>query len=94
MTYDPQRGEYLVFWATTIPGRHSDVSSSEQEKGLNHRKYCTPTKDFESFSPTEMFFNPDFSVIDAIIFQKGNPKGARHGSVFKVTQEVLQRLGI
>lgn len=72
MTYDPQRDEFLIFWATTIPGRHSDVSSSDQEKGLNHRMYCTRTKDFESFSPTEMFFNPDFSVIDATIFQKGD----------------------
>lgn len=71
LAYDPQKKEYLIFWATTIPGRHSDVSDSEREKGLNHRMYCTRTKDFKTYSPTEMFFNPDFSVIDATIFPKG-----------------------
>lgn len=71
LAYDPEKREYLIFWATTIPGRHSDVSDSEREKGLNHRMYCTRTKDFKTYSPTEMFFNPDFSVIDATIFPKG-----------------------
>lgn len=72
MAYDPKKKEYIIFWATTIPGRHSDVASSESEKGLNHRMYCTRTKDFQLFSPTEMFFNSDFSVIDATIFPKKN----------------------
>jgi beta-galactosidase len=72
MAYDPAIGEYIIFWATTIPDRHSDVASSEREKGLNHRMYCTRTKDFKSFSPTEMFFNPDFSVIDANVLPKNN----------------------
>jgi len=71
MVYDPETKEFIIFWATTIPGRHSDVASSEREKGLNHRMYCMRTKDFQSFSPTEMFFNPDFSTIDATIFPKG-----------------------
>lgn len=72
MTYDPVKSEYIIFWATTLPGRHTDVASSEREKGMNHRMYCTKTKDFESFTPTEMFFNPDFSVIDATILAKNN----------------------
>jgi len=72
MAYDPEKKEYIIFWATTIPGRHSDVATSENEKGLNHRMYCTKTKDFETFSPTELFFNPDFSTIDATILPKNN----------------------
>ena len=71
IVYDPLNKNYIIFWATTIPGRHSDVASSESEKGLNHRMYCTTTADFVSFSPTKMFFNPDFSVIDATILPKG-----------------------
>jgi hypothetical protein len=70
MVYDPQHKEYLIFWATTIPGRHGNVSTSESEKGLNHRMYSTSTKDFKTFSETRLFFNPDFSVIDATILLK------------------------
>ena len=72
MVYDPQNKNYIIFWATTIPGRHLDVASSENEKGLNHRMYCTTTSDFKTFSPTKMFFNPSFSVIDATILPRGN----------------------
>ncbi len=72
MVYDSQNKNYIIFWATTIPGRHSDVASSESEKGLNHRMYSTTTSDFKTFSPTKLFFNPDFSVIDATILPKGN----------------------
>ena len=72
MAYDPKTKEYIIFWATTIPGRHADVADSEREKGLNHRMYCTKTKDFKTFSPTELFFNPDFSTIDATILPKNN----------------------
>ena len=72
MVYDAEKNEYVIFWATTIPGRHSDVADSEREKGLNHRMYCTRTKDFKTFSPTEIFFNPDFSTIDATILPKNN----------------------
>ncbi|HZK92845.1 MAG TPA: glycoside hydrolase family 43 protein [Prolixibacteraceae bacterium] len=72
MVYDPQNKNYIIFWATTIPGRHTDVASSESEKGLNHRMYSTTTSDFQDFSPTKIFFNPNFSVIDATILPKGN----------------------
>jgi len=71
MVYDPQNKNYIIFWATTIPGRHTDVASSESEKGLNHRMYSTTTSDFQNFSPTKIFFNPNFSVIDATILPKG-----------------------
>ena len=65
--YDEPSQTYYIFWATTIPGRHKKVATSESEKGLNHRIYCVTTKDFQTFSKTKMFFNPDFSVIDAAI---------------------------
>jgi beta-xylosidase len=70
--YDKERKEYIIFWATTIPGRHVEVSTSEREKGLNHRIYYITTRDFNEFSETRIFFNPDFSVIDATITEKDN----------------------
>lgn len=68
--YDAKKQQYLIFWSTTIPGRHSEVATSESEKGLNHRIYYVSTKDFEKFSETKMFFNPTFSAIDATIIEK------------------------
>lgn len=68
--YNEKEKEFLIFWATTIPGRHSPVSESERENGLNHRMYYTTTRDFENFEETQIFFNPDFSVIDATILEK------------------------
>ena len=65
--YDNTTSLFWIFWATTIPGRHSEVAESEREKGLNHRIYAVTTKDFSTFSPTFMLFNPDFSAIDAAI---------------------------
>jgi len=65
--YDAPSKTYYIFWATTIPGRHKEVATSESEKGLNHRIYYVTTKDFKTFSKTQMFFNPDFCVIDAAI---------------------------
>ncbi len=94
ISYDKKTKLFLIFWATTIPGRHSDVADSEREKGLNHRMYYVTTPDFKTFSETKMFFNPDFSVIDATIFEKGkdyymflkneNPKPAEKN--IRVTQ--------
>jgi beta-xylosidase len=65
--YDEPSQTYYIYWATTIPGRHKEVPVIESEKGLNHRIYYVTTKDFVNFSETRMFFNPDFSVIDAAI---------------------------
>ena len=65
--YDEEQKKYHIFWATTIPNRHSSISGMEREANLNHRIYATSTEDFETFEPTRMFYNPDFSVIDATI---------------------------
>jgi beta-xylosidase len=65
--YDEPSRTYYIYWATTIPGRHTPVASAEREKQWNHRIYYCTTKDFQTFSETKIFFNPDFNVIDAAI---------------------------
>jgi beta-galactosidase len=69
VSYDESAKEYFIFWATTIPNRHSPIGFTEREKDLNHRIYYVTTKDFNTFSETKMFFNPDFSAIDATILK-------------------------
>lgn len=69
--YDDQQDQYLVFWATTIPGRFPETDDTG-DNGLNHRIYYTTTKNFETFSAAEMFFNPGFNSIDATIQKAGD----------------------
>ncbi len=72
--YDEPSQTFYIFWATTIPGRHKEVASTEREKEWNHRIYYCTTKDFQTFSDTKMFFNPDFNVIDAAIVRDPKKK--------------------
>ena len=64
IVYDETKGEFIIFWATTIPGRFAETDSASEDK-LNHRIYCTTTKDFRTFTPTALFYDPGFSCIDA-----------------------------
>jgi hypothetical protein len=64
LAYDDQRGEFLVFWASTIPGKFPETAGASEDN-YNHRIYCTTTKDFVTFAPTKLFYDPGFSVIDA-----------------------------
>ena len=75
---DEKRGEFLLFWASTIPGRFTETASSS-ESDYNHRMYCTTTKDFATFTPTRLFFDPGFSVIDATFLTANG----RHYLIFK-----------
>ena len=70
--YDDATRTYYILWATTIPGRHSEVATSKSENGLNHRIYYVTTKDFNTFSDTKIFFNPDFCAIDATIMKQAD----------------------
>ena len=74
IAYDAARGEFLIFWASTIPGRFAQTAGSSEEK-YNHRMYFTTTKDFSAFSPTALFYDPGFSVIDATLLD--TPEGRR-----------------
>jgi sucrose-6-phosphate hydrolase SacC (GH32 family) len=66
--YDDAGNEFIIIWASTIPGR---FERGVEEDSNNHRMYVTTTKDFQSFSPTRLFLDPGFSVIDAVIVKKG-----------------------
>ena len=64
--YDTKRGDFLIFWASDIRGRFPETRAAAG-KDLNNRIYCTTTKDFATFAPTRLFYDPGFSVIDATI---------------------------
>ena len=68
VTFDPKRNEYIIFWASTIPGRFP-ATAGASESDYNHRMYYTTTMDFSVFAPTQLFYDPGFSVIDATFLQ-------------------------
>lgn len=72
ITYDASAKEYMIYWATTIPGKYAATDSLGDDK-YNHRIYYTLTKDFKTYTPAKVLYDKGFSVIDATIqpYNKG-----------------------
>ena len=66
--YDDVKKQYLIVWASCIPGKFPDYQEDHKN---NHRLYYTTTKDFKRFSETKLFYDPDFSDIDATLVKRG-----------------------
>lgn len=64
--FDKETDLYMIYWATTIPGRFPETDTSG-DNGYNHRMYYTTTKDFANFSETQLLYDQGFNVIDATI---------------------------
>lgn len=62
--YDAANEQFVICWASTIPGRFPD---NLEPRDNNQRMYYTTTRDFNSFAPTRLFFDPAFSIIDCTI---------------------------
>jgi hypothetical protein len=62
--YDDQKEQWLIFWSSTIPGRFPETEDSGDN---NHRIYYTTTRDFTNYSPTRLFYDGGFNVIDATL---------------------------
>jgi beta-xylosidase len=68
--YDKTSEQYLIFWATTVPGRFPETDQSGDVGNLgafNHRMYAVTTRDFTSFSAPSLFYDDGFNVIDATL---------------------------
>lgn len=68
VSYDEATQEYVLFWSTTIPGRFP-ATDEAGDKNYNHRIYSTTTRDFKTFSPTRLFYDGGFNVIDATLLR-------------------------
>jgi beta-glucosidase len=73
--YDDETQQYLIFWASSIPGRFpaSDSVAQKTPRGrADHRLYYVTTKNFETFSPTKLLYDGGFSAIDGTIKKSGD----------------------
>ncbi len=67
--YDATERQFIITWASTIPGRFPDKLEKHTN---NHRLYFTTTRDFKTFTPGKLFYDGGFSVIDPFILSDGN----------------------
>ncbi len=65
--YDDESRDFIIVWASTIPFLFEKGVEDEYN---NHRLYYTTTKDFITFTGTKLFYDPGFSVIDAVIVKR------------------------
>jgi hypothetical protein len=68
--YDDIHEQYVIFWATTILNRFPETLENNRPD-LNHRMYYTTTRDFKTYTKTQLFYEPGFSVIDSTIVKRG-----------------------
>lgn len=67
--YDDEAKDYKIIWASAIPGRFERGIEADSN---NQRMYLTATKDFKKLQPPQLFLDPGFSVIDAVIVKRGS----------------------
>lgn len=65
--WDARQNQFLLYWASTVTGKFGGANLSNC-----NRIYCTTTKDFKTFSPTKLFFDPGYSVLDATLLEVTN----------------------
>ncbi len=75
--YDDVVKQFVIFWATTIPGRCPDTEPSDGDKAqngaiLNHRIYYVTTTDFQTYTPTKLLYNDGFNAIDATLVKNAD----------------------
>ncbi len=66
--YDDVKKQFLIIWASCVPGKFPDYKEDHQN---NHRLYYMTTRDFKTFSKAQLFYDPDFSAIDATLVKRG-----------------------
>jgi hypothetical protein len=73
--YNADNKQFLICWATTIPGKFAETDGQtrrdENDPGYDHRMYCVTTSDFEQFSKAALFYEQGFNVIDATLVRDG-----------------------
>lgn len=67
--WDSKRQQAMVVWSSCVPGRFPDGLEKHDN---NQRLYYSTTKDFRTFTPGKLLYDPGFSSIDATIMQRGD----------------------
>lgn len=72
--WNAQRTNYLIIWSSTVSNRFGGGMQA-----TNNRIYYSSTRDFKTFAPAKLFYNPGFRILDATILAGTN----RYFLIFK-----------
>jgi hypothetical protein len=73
--YDDATREFVIVWASSIPGRFPATDSLAQRTSrgrADHRLYFATTKDFVTYSPAKLLYDGGFAAIDGTIAKRGD----------------------
>jgi hypothetical protein len=73
--YDDATKEFVIVFASAIPGRFPATDSLAQRTSrgrADHRLYYVTTKDFTTYSPTRLLYDGGFCAIDGTIAKRGD----------------------
>ncbi len=73
--YDDATREFVIAWATSIPGRFPATDSLAQITSRGrayHRLYYVTTRDFVTYSRARLLYDGGFAAIDGTITKAGN----------------------
>ena len=71
VVWDDAKQHFLIFWSSTVLGLNPQTASSNKSPQSNNRIYATTTKDFVTFTPTQLLYDGGFNVIDATLARNG-----------------------
>jgi hypothetical protein len=91
VSYDETSHTFVVCWASTIPARYPGDELHPLKR--NHRMYYSTTRDFQTWTPTKVLFDPGYSVIDGVLVERpGGQEG--FALVFKDERRPMRRLRV
>ena len=70
MFYDENRERFLITWSCTLPGNF--FQCYQEPVDYNPRLWFTETGNFEEFAPEKIFYEPGYSIKNALLFKCSN----------------------
>jgi hypothetical protein len=68
ISFDENKGRFMIFWSSTIPGRFPETDGTGNGD-YNHRMYYVTSRDMVNFSETKLLYDPGFNSIDGTLLK-------------------------
>jgi hypothetical protein len=78
--WDIDNQHWLVVWSSEVKGKFDTTAHTAAH---NHRLWYTTTKDFKTFAPTRLFYDPGFAAIDPAFIRLVEDGAPRYIMFFK-----------